>query len=311
MEEKWDGIMYNIVREAGGYEGFFDTVFSFLKRKTDFFSDFKKAESVIANAGKKHLEEYARLAQVKKDKEQEEAKRREEREAKLKQAAEESKKIPTPTKEDTSPVGKKQEQPNPPNTPVTDHPPKDTKATEEKSDKVAPNSGNGSKTDRYMWTQTLDEVQANVFLPAKTTKKEVEVRLELDRLYIGMRDKSQVFVDAAWCDKIHPDDSYWTIEDLESGGRAVQLTLSKFNQMGWWDCLVKGEPVIDTQKVSPEPSKLSDLDGEMKSTVEKMMLDMRRKQAGLPSLEEEEKKNKLAEFMKAHPEMDFSNCKFN
>lgn len=44
--------------------------------------------------------------------------------------------------------------------------------------------------------------------------------------------------------------------------------------MNWWDSLVKGEKKIDTQKINPEPSKLSDLDGEMKSTVGKMMFDM-------------------------------------
>jgi len=32
---------------------------------------------------------------------------------------------------------------------------------------------------------------------------------------------------------------------------------------------------------------------------------------GLPSSDELDKKSKLDEFMKAHPEMDFSKCKFN
>jgi hypothetical protein len=284
-----------MVSQSQGYEGFFDIVFSFLKRKTDFFTDFKKAESVIANAGKKHIESYARDAKDKQAKEQAELRRKEERDQRLKEEqAEKAKKESAASNQETIPKKSASE-------PVE----------ESKDGKVAPNSGNGSKTDLYVWTQTLEEIQANVYIPSKTTKKDLEIRLELSHCYIALKDKSQIFVDTDWCDKIHPDDSYWAIEELENGGKAVQLTLSKYADKNWWDCLVKGEPVIDTQKVSPEPSKLSDLDGEMKSTVEKMMIDMRRKQAGLPSLEDEEKKNKMSEFMKAHPEMDFSKCKFN
>ena len=66
-----------------------------------------------------------------------------------------------------------------------------------------------------------------------------------------------------------------TLWSLESDGskRVVQITFTKVEGQCWWDCVVEGDPKIDTQKVEPENSKLSDLDGETRGVVEKMMFD--------------------------------------
>ena len=46
-------------------------------------------------------------------------------------------------------------------------------------------------------------------------------------------------------------------------GRYVQISLDKWkNQWHWWSTPIKGDPQINTQKIQPENSKLSDLDGE-------------------------------------------------
>ncbi|XP_058095928.1 protein BOBBER 1-like [Magnolia sinica] len=167
-----------------------------------------------------------------------------------------------------------------------------------------PNSGNGLDLDKYSWTQTLQETTVNVPVPRGTKSRFITCEIKKNHLKVGLKGQPPI-IDGELFQPVKADDCFWSIEDE----KYISILLTKQNQMEWWKCLIKGDPEIDTQKVEPENSKLSDLDPETRQTVEKMMFDQRQKAMGLLTSDEMQKNEILKKFMAEHPEMDFSRAK--
>lgn len=193
---------------------------------------------------------------------------------------------------------------------------------------LKPNAGNGLDLDTYSWTQTLAEVVVCVPVPKGTKGRDCDVKIARDSLRVAVRglggadasssppasSSSSAFttvLEGALDAAVKPDESLWNILD----GQTLEISLTKADRMRWWSrvCFVEnlegGGPRIDTSAVEPENSKLGDLDGETRATVEKMMWDQRQKALGLPTSEEARRAEILEKFKAQHPELDFSGAK--
>lgn len=57
-ERRFDGILMTILQQEKQINSFFDRVFGFLRRNTDFFANEKLAEEAITSTCKKNFEIY-------------------------------------------------------------------------------------------------------------------------------------------------------------------------------------------------------------------------------------------------------------
>ena len=321
--ETFDGMLLAIAQQhTEGIEQLLDTFFGFLGRKTDFFTGAKKgeAEAIVLRKFRQHQSVAL------------EKKRQQEEEKAIKQKALEKKKQETISKEEPKIVELTDEEATKLEQEMkegksglaeTDRAQEekveegvsqakaDTASADEDEDentkgKLKPNEGNGADLPNYRWTQTLSEVEVRVPLPMKVKSRDVVVNIGLKHLTVGLKGHTPI-IDGDLPNRVKPEESFWTLD----GGTTVVVQFDKQNGMEWWNKLVTTDPEINTKKVQPENSKLSDLDGETRGMVEKMMFDQRQKEMGLPTSDEQKKQDILKKFMAQHPEMDFSKAKFS
>ncbi|KAF9179176.1 hypothetical protein BGZ51_007168 [Haplosporangium sp. Z 767] len=155
----------------------------------------------------------------------------------------------------------------------------------------------------YRWRQTLVDVSVAVQVPKGTRSKDLTVEIKKKSLKAGLKGQPPV-IEGTLFKEIKVDESTWTLDNGE-----LNIHLEKYKGTEWWKCVIEGHPEIDTSKITPENSKLSDLDGETRGMVEKMMFDQRQKAAGKPTSDDLKKAEALEKFKKMHPEMDFSQAK--
>lgn len=297
QEERFDGMLLGMAQQLdGGIETLLDTFFSFLGRKTDFFTGAldDQADKMVNAVMKRHKDKAMKLHK-----------------ARLAEKAENA----APPKKKAPPKDE------PKIMDITDEPEPALKPAQlsqvddgndesqgEGQGKLKPNDGNGANLDKYSWIQTLSDVEITVPLPVPKPVRGKELTVSIEKKYLKVGIKGQpLIIDSELSKSVQPDECTWSLED----GKILNISLLKVNKMEWWGNIVPSDPEVNTKKVQPENSKLGDLDGETRGMVEKMMFDQRQKQMGLPTSDEQNKLDVLEKFKKQHPEMDFSNVKMS
>lgn len=339
-DDRFDAVLLSLAQNISAVKGpgldpILETFFSFLRRKTDFFTgaDVDRVKEKLDEHVRKQMktvsEEQEAAEKIRKQREQEKKKKAEEEAAKKKATTEAAaaanvqqlktasgatskvsiEMIDEDSKQTSSAASAEKKEPEQKKAPAEPKKAEPVAGEEEESEedkgKLRPNEGNGADLPTYSWVQTLREANIQIPLPPGTTSKQIVWEISKQQMTVGLKNQKPFLKGKLFAD-VHPDECHWTLEDFK-GVKTLCIHLDKIADMQWWDKIVEGEPAINTKKVTPENSKLGDLDSDTRQVVEKMMFDQRQKAMGKPSSDELKKLEALEKLKKANPHLDFSN----
>ena len=201
------------------------------------------------------------------------------------EAMQQQKNNPTPPAAETptAPVEKKKE-------PVKKETPSKKPAQKEPSNEVRYNEegeqipvGNGGSTDRYKWTQTIDECSVLIGV-GDLRAKDLDVSIKASSITVRAQqpdaDGSQkVFVEGELTQKIVPSESTWTLE-----GGVLVLVLYK-QVKTFWETILVGDPKIDTTEVDSR-RHIDEYDASTQAQIRKIIFDQTQSRKGLPMSDE-------------------------
>lgn len=140
---------------------------------------------------------------------------------------------------------------------------------------------NGDSTEKYDWSQTIQEITVQIPIPEGTTSKMMDIKIQPKRLFVKIKGQDKPILDGELQEKVKVEDSFWSIEDK----KFINITFEKAYEAIWKTILI-GDKEIDPKTVD-NSKKIEEFDLETQGHLQKVLYEQERKKQGLPTTEEE------------------------
>ncbi|XP_029657438.1 nuclear migration protein nudC-like [Octopus sinensis] len=229
--ENYDKIFLSMAQNMeGGIEKFLDVLFSFLRRKTDFFTP--EAKDKAYSLVKSRMDYQFSLVKEQPKKPEKPQPRKvvneppPEEEKVTELTDQEFERLQQQNMEDSTPAnGNNSDK-------LTEIP--DEEDAEEDRGKLAPNSGNGANLENYSWTQTLQDIEVfcikchfQLKVPIRPPSggrlrgKDVNVKISRKNLTVGLKNATPI-IDGDLYAELRTDNCTWVVD-----GSTVTVFLEK------------------------------------------------------------------------------------
>lgn len=316
LESQLDDLLVQMTSQIGkGCPGLLDQLFGFLMRRTDFYYEMEPedkmgfppgiAEQMVFQHFKKYQDLHYKKYPPKKDlikrweeynkKQRELAQKKNEEEKVIEvnedsgSKVEEKKQLSAEEKAKIMNANIQKELPEELKKPSAPSQPK-KEIPKEISDI---STYNGDTTEKYKWSQDINEVIVQVDLPKGSNAKSVSVDMKTKNLKIVVKATGEELINGELFEKIHAEDSFWSIED----GNKLILTLAKASEC-IWKTIILGDKEIDPKTVD-NSKRLDQFDEETQGHLHKVLYEQNRKLNGLPTTEEMEQQKLMEKVFNA------------
>lgn len=228
--ERYDDLLAMILKEAGGFAGFMEGFFGFLRRRTDFFAYALQgdrmgfppgtSEQLLFSHYMKYRQDYndthpppagIQLPYRQATSEEMEQMRKDGR-------------LPPKEEEGKAESEEVKVEPEPPKAP--EPVPMDSELP-----------AGGIVEDKYKWSQDISGVEVQINLPPGTRAKDMLVKIGIRNVKVALKAKpNEPFLDGELFERVRPDNSLWNMD-----GNSIVLNLEKAVAVVWKSVLLGEE----------------------------------------------------------------------